>query len=674
VSPKHSTFQGSARRHLSQVCAIFAVACLLLTGYGTGANPSLAAGDTGTQAGTAPPAQPDTIAAIAQNPRLGLTFSNYFTGNPMYARAREAGASYDRISFQMTALHPTPDTWNWSGYDDLVVGEAAQGLKVLGVLTQPPEWAANPAYPYESWRVPANLGLAWNDPNNYWAQFVYNTVLHYKNSINMWQVWNEPDIRAYWKMPEVPASLFAQLLRVSYQAIKAANPQATVVMAGFLYRHDQWPSPITIWQAIRALPNSAANKNYFDVMAFHLYDGGTCEHFDVIADFRLNMIGSDKGGLLDHPIWITESGIRHYEGQVSRSPGDRFATPDEAAAYVIQNYAYALSKNVPRYFYFRTTDTDGDINRWGLIRTDTTLRPAYTAFQVAAQYLPITFTSVSRPNWYPAGSGVVTNPVSLITFNGTPLGRVSVIWNVSASPQTYVFTTIRPTFTVVWQNGITATATATNNKYTFNLPPAPNFYLHNPPDDCLVASPPLIIIESDKQPPILTRRVYVPFLVRGPASAYVDPVVNGSFEQDGGWEINQTAYPAAYTSNVVHSGARATQTGIPLGASDPMAPAFSSISQTLQLPAGGPLQLQLWRYAETQDSNDLFYIRLWDQAGTLHTLSETSAAPSGWQQLSFDLTPYAGQRITLLLGTQNDGDGLKSVAYYDDVTLAFQSQ
>ncbi|MCS7061466.1 MAG: glycosyl hydrolase [Anaerolineae bacterium] len=445
---------------------------------------------------------PSTRPAIAapdvpQNPRLGLTFSNYFAGNPMYARAREAGATYDRVEFQMRAIRPAPAVWEWQAYDALVADEAAHGLRTLAVLTAPPTWAADLSIPYESWPVPANLHLPWNHPDNHWAQFVYQVVLRYRATVKDWQVWNEPDIRAYWKMPQAPASLFAQLLRVSYQAIKAADPQATVVLAGFLYRHDQWPSPITVWNAIRDLPDSAAHNNYFDVAAFHLYDGGTCEVFDVIEDFRQNMTRPDRGGLLPHPLWVTETGIRHWDGYSgSPPPGARYAWPDEAASFLIQNYTYALYKNVGRYYYFRTTD-DGSPEQWGLIRLDGSLRPIYRAFQVAAHYLPPVFNFSTRV-W------TNNNTVSRISFWGTPLGRVSVIWNITNTPQTYVFGSVLPTGTLVLQQGSVTPITFTDYRYTFTLPAAPNFTWHNPPALCLVASPPLILIEPDVTPPLAT--------------------------------------------------------------------------------------------------------------------------------------------------------------------------
>ena len=156
--------------------------------------------------------------------------------------------------------------------------------------------------------------------------------------------------------------------------------------------------------------------------------------------------------------------------------------------------------------------------------------------------------------------------------------------------------------------------------------------------------------------------------VRGGSLAACNVIDNGGFETATGWQINPTPWPANYTTALVYSGARAMRTGIPLNVTDPMTLAFSSVSQTVVLPPGSP-SLSLWINSATEDSNDAFYVRLWDAGGALATLYDTSAPSGGWQQLVFDMTAWAGQRITLLIGARNDGDGLRSVAYYDEVSV-----
>ncbi len=473
-------------QHLSRVVSALVLALCL---------PGLAQADAGV------PRQPGD--GGPDTTRLGLNVS--FLDETLLNLARNSGAGHDRVDFPMAQLQPWAGAWDWAIHDQLVAAERAHGLSVLGVLTQPPAWAA------PSNMIPTGLDLPWNDPGNVWAQYVYQVARRYKDTVHAWQVWNEPDLDKYWPGPpdavddNARMRPFARLMKVSYQAIKAANPDAIVVTAGFLYRVDNnqgQPRVIALWQELNADPQGAANGYYFDAAAFHLYDGGTCEqpglyYYDVVNDFRYHM----ARWVGDHPLWITEAGIRQSEehGFGTRPPStDRYATLEEAASYVIQNYAYALHKNAARYFYVRTRDdVAGGPENWGLVRPDNTTRPSYLAYQVAARYLPITYAFSTRA-WTPY---TATGPVSRISFWGTPAGRVSVVWNIGHAPETYVFASRIPTVTLVRQDGITATLISPGNQFTFTLDPAPNFNLRPERDMCLVASQPLILIERDVTPP-----------------------------------------------------------------------------------------------------------------------------------------------------------------------------
>ena len=72
--------------------------------------------------------------------------------------------------------------------------ELNRGVTVVGLLEFTPAWAAaNPDQGRRS--APQNLGLPYDDPNNYWGRFVTETVTHYNGRINDWVLWNEPEFR-----------------------------------------------------------------------------------------------------------------------------------------------------------------------------------------------------------------------------------------------------------------------------------------------------------------------------------------------------------------------------------------------------------------------------------------------------------------------------------------------
>ena len=80
--------------------------------------------------------------------------------------------------------------------------------------------------------MPANLYLPFDDPQNYWGQFMYKLAQRYAGQINTWVIWNEPDLYS----DSVPYTWdgtitdLYQLVKVASQAVKKANPDAKIVL------------------------------------------------------------------------------------------------------------------------------------------------------------------------------------------------------------------------------------------------------------------------------------------------------------------------------------------------------------------------------------------------------------------------------------------------------------
>jgi hypothetical protein len=428
------------------------------------------------------PLMPNAVGAVAQHARLGANFSNYYAGTGVraYGAMRDGGASHDRVTFDWFRLQPAPGPFTVTvtdAYDTLLADAAGANISVLGILIGAPDWARDAAYPGGAYGLPRNLDLAWNDPNNYWGQFVFATVARYKDRVRAWEIWNEPNLDQFWPAP--PAH-YARLLQVAYQAAKAADPTTTVVLGG-LFRGVNEARIRDIFAALRALDPVGANAFYHDVIGFHLYDGGHCSPFDEIAylrDFYWRPYVGDK------PMWVTESGIR-----VLDLPQPGFATPAESASFFITNAAYALAAGAQRYYFFRAIDPDARApEQWGLLRADGMIRPSYGAMQVAAQHLPQQVFSA-------ANDLLNGNAVRRATFYSA-VGRVSAVWNISATSQTVVLPAGTPAATLVTQEGATSTLGAVNGQFVLTLAPVQNFRWAHPEGICQVAGPPLILVEA----------------------------------------------------------------------------------------------------------------------------------------------------------------------------------
>ncbi|RME63191.1 MAG: glycosyl hydrolase family protein, partial [Caldilineae bacterium] len=158
-----------------------------------------------------------------------------------------------------------------------------------------------------------------------------------------------------------------------------------------------------------------------------------------------------------------------------------------------------------------------------------------------------------------------------------------------------------------------------------------------------------------------------PTVTPTPGPSCTEAVVNGGFEANGGWTMPTTARPARYASERVWQGSRSLRLGIPPGGGN--ARTDSTAYQWVNLPADAAtitLTAHVWRGGGS--SGDFHYI--WVTAGgKTDRLLQGMQDARRWQEVTYDLTPLAGQRIFLLLGTFNDGVGGPAVMYVDEVSI-----
>jgi hypothetical protein len=427
----------------------------------------------------------------------------------------DAGSRWDRFDFVWPVIEPSNDNYVFSGYDILVSELYTDGLDMVGILLWTPDWAATsgrstgetpsfdrrppgwytPSFDTSMARTkataasspPQGLYLDWDDPGNYWGDFVYDTVLHFKDRVQHWEIWNEPEWDYFWTGTSTD---YAQLLKIGYQATKAACPECTVLFGGLHY----WANPNYyrwVLNTVSQDPDASTSNYFFDVMSVHLYSGSD-NAYSIVNQIRSGMTSF----VPDHPIWLTETGVavwNDYTVDPDPIKYDYASTEQEAALYVLQSYANAWASGVDKYFFFRANDEDmGEY--FGLIRNDKSLRPAYVAFQVATNYL-VTPTLTTRWTY---GDGT-----RRVTLWGTPRGKLSVLWNTSPTPTNFDYQAILPTATLVDRWGVTQTITATAGTYSLSLAGA-TANLVSDPSFYIIGGETYLVIEDDTSPPTVT--------------------------------------------------------------------------------------------------------------------------------------------------------------------------
>lgn len=444
---------------------------------------------------------------------------------------KQSGATWDRIDFFWDRFQPNSPT-DWLGSanasDAQIAQDKADGMSVVGVISNPPAWATR------NGSTPLNLDLPPTDPANYWAAFVHRLAATYAGRVNDWIIWNEPDIP-----PNQPGSSWAgteqefyMLMKDADLAIKSANPNAKVIFAGTTYWTDILAGHQLFFQRVLEAgshdPTAAANGYYFDAVDIHIYSS-PYQIYTIPQAYRAVM--AQYG--LNKPIWISEMNIVPWNDPYSTVPRGGFrGTLSEQASYMIEAMAMAEAAGVQRAAVYKMID--GTIIRgepYGLIRNDGSWRPAYRAFQIGTQYLDIPGT-VSYQD---------IGPVAEVTIDDGQ-HRVTVAWDTKPTPVDFPITPEGTSAILVDKAGNTT-------KLSLPTDPAqPDYVLHlagatdntddGNPTNYIVGGDPLILVENGVGKGVMlnANTLYYPitgFSITGPFFDY--------FEHRGG--LRTFGYP-----------------------------------------------------------------------------------------------------------------------------------
>jgi hypothetical protein len=171
-------------------------------------------------------------------------------GAEKFQRLGRGGVESLRIPIGWAAVQPNPGgSYDWSGFDNQIEEAAKAGIKVLPFLTGAPEWAVpGKSVPGAGGlKAPARLPVG-GEARTAWVAFLTATVARYgpagsfwaehpgvpQRPIREWQIWNEPNFKYFIAKPN-PAE-YGQLVKLSFTALRAADPGAKVVLAGLFSR------------------------------------------------------------------------------------------------------------------------------------------------------------------------------------------------------------------------------------------------------------------------------------------------------------------------------------------------------------------------------------------------------------------------------------------------------
>ncbi|MFL5913420.1 MAG: cellulase family glycosylhydrolase [Gaiellaceae bacterium] len=291
------------------------------------------------------------------------------------AAMHDLGASWTRITLNWHDGEPSKGSYSTSylGSVDRAVSLARQnGINVLMVVYGSPSWASGVSDPDAP---PRN--------NQDYVNFLHAMVQRYAGQVPAWEVWNEENLGRFWGQQPNPGA-YGNMLKLSYPAVKSADPNAKVVFGGM--SGNDWDYLQSVYRDVPDI------NSYYDVMAVHpyspiwspdnvRYDGTGHIARDSFPGYReVRRVMIDHGA--DKPMYITEFGWA-----TTSEPGLGVSAENQAAytKLAFQCLTQDSYVQVAIIYELRNNWWAGDADDWedqlGLANTNWSHKPAYDAFK-----------------------------------------------------------------------------------------------------------------------------------------------------------------------------------------------------------------------------------------------------------------------------------------------------
>jgi hypothetical protein len=334
----------------------------------------------------------------------------------------EVGATWIRRgAVQWNQVEATEGVYDWSklsGLETELLNAQADHMKIILVVRGTPAWAQK----VSGYSCGAILQAKFGE----FAAFVSQLVTRYSVSpynVLYWEIWNEPDIApeqvqtnpdSYWgcwgdesDQSYYGGDYYASVLQVVYPAVKAANPNAQVLVGGLLLDCDPNIPPGTYCG-----PPTQASSRFIE----GVLHGGGGPYFDGIAFHAYDYVAGTTQGSYGNPNWtsrwsttgpVVTAKANYLKGLLTTyGVTGKYLMNTEAAVlcdikpsqtcgsvweqtkacYVAEDYATGIKLGLRANIWYFWWNPSWDRHSQ-LFNSDLTLLPAYTAYSTVRNEL-----------------------------------------------------------------------------------------------------------------------------------------------------------------------------------------------------------------------------------------------------------------------------------------------
>ncbi len=345
------------------------------------------------------PVQAQTASTVAAKNGWGYGFQVQLYGYDPTATQNvvgdvtQAGFNWMTEQIEWDTVETSPGNYDFSQLDNIVNAGNTAGLNIMLSFQHAPAF----------YRTDTS-GLMPGDPTTYGA-FLGAVASRYAGQVQAYELWNEENLDRETGTGNVDPSTYLPLLESGYTAIKAADPNALVLLGAPSPTTNNVPGSVmddlSYLQALYAI-NGGEAAGYFDALSAHpsgfsnppdctpatpacsLSGGWNTDDsffaFTRVSEYRDIMV---QNGDAAKQIWLTEFG---YCSNPTPPPGYeycRYVTEDQQALFLQQAFQMARNTSyIGAMFQWNLNfqlSVGQDDEKWGfgIVRADYTGRPAY---------------------------------------------------------------------------------------------------------------------------------------------------------------------------------------------------------------------------------------------------------------------------------------------------------
>jgi len=242
------------------------------------------------------------------------------------------GLTWLRQPVRWADIEPQPGQFDWRTLDRALAAVAHQPgpkFNLIAVLRDAPGWArASDSY---LTAPPQNLSD--------FGRFARELAARYGDTLDFYQIWDEPNLSSGWGRRFVEPEAYANLLREGALNIRAADPTAVIVLAALAPTLESSPLNLAETEFLERLYRARAER-WFEVAAVQPYGFGRAPT-DPARAASLNFRRAElvrqvmlAHGAADTPVWGTAFG---WAALPANRPGSNLpeesVPPDVAAQY-----------------------------------------------------------------------------------------------------------------------------------------------------------------------------------------------------------------------------------------------------------------------------------------------------------------------------------------------------